>query len=228
MAKTANVVSDLIGVVSVKNLQDLAMQHANALDKVKGLAIWALDNIKGFPEKMSAEDTEQLQLGYRHKYSLNNPPVDYVIVEGNYLRVSDCEMQGIEIPKNAERVSYGVDFAFSFNPNEVGRLKDTHGEFIYNMVSGKDGIRTKCNKAVSNMLGKLLSAGKEQDAIRKGIKVERKPNLDFADWLYAEKGPIKTMQQRATNQEAKKIITKDDVKRLNQAIVAFNVAWKKV
>jgi hypothetical protein len=215
-------------VITVKNLQDLAMQHANALDKVKGLAIWALDNIKGFPEKMSAEDTEQLQLGYRHKYSLNNPPVDYVIVEGNYLRVSDCEMQGIEIPKNAERVSYGVDFAFSFNPNEVGRLKDTHGEFIYNMVSGKDGIRTKCNKAVSNMLGKLLSAGKEQDAIRKGIKVERKPNLDFADWLYAEKGPIKTMQQRATNQEAKKIITKDDVKRLNQAIVAFNVAWKKV
>jgi len=63
------------------------------------LAIWALDNIKGFPEKMSAEDTEQLQLGYRHKYSLNNPAVDYVIVEGNYLRVSDCEMQGIEIPK---------------------------------------------------------------------------------------------------------------------------------
>jgi hypothetical protein len=44
-------------VVSVKNLQDLAMQHANALGKVKALAIWALDNIKGFPEKMSAEDT---------------------------------------------------------------------------------------------------------------------------------------------------------------------------
>jgi hypothetical protein len=52
--------------------------------------------------------------------------------------------------------------------------------------------------------------------------------LDFADWLYSEKGPIKTMQQRAVNQEAKKIITKDDVKRLSQAIIAFNVAWKKV
>jgi len=34
-------------------------------------------------------------------------------------------------------------------------IEDTHGEFIYNMVSGKDGIRTKCNKAVSNMLGKI-------------------------------------------------------------------------
>jgi predicted nucleic-acid-binding protein len=89
-------------------------------------------------------------------------------------------------------------------------------------------IRKKCNKAVSNMLGKLVSAGKEQDAIRKGIKVERKPNLDFADWLYSEKGPIKTMKQRAVNQEAKKIITKDDVKRLDLALIAFNVAWKKV
>ena len=215
-------------VVTVKNLQDLAIQHANALDKVTGLAIWALDNIKGFPEQMSAEDTEQLQLGYRHKYSLKNPAVDYAIVEGNYLRVSDCEIQGIEIPKNAERVSYGVDFAFSFNPNEVGRLKDTHGEFIYNLIAGKQGIRTKCNKAVSNMLGKLITAGKEQDAIRKGIKVERKPNLDFADWLYSEKGPIKTMKQRAVNQEAKKIITKDDVKRLEKAIIAFNVEWKRV
>jgi hypothetical protein len=215
-------------VVSVKNLQDLAIQHGSALDRVESLAIWGLDNIKGFPEKMVAEDIEQLQLGYRQKYSQKNPAVDYAVVEGNYLKVSDCQIQGIEIPKNAERVSYGVDFAFSFNPNEVGRLKDTHGEFIYNLVSGKQGIRTKCNKYVSNTLGKLIAEGVRQENIRKGIKVERKPNLDFADWLYSEKGPIKTMQQRAVNQEAKKIITKDDVKRLSQAIIAFNVAWKKV
>jgi len=227
MAKTANVVND-VNVVSVKNLQDLAIQHGSALDRVESLAIWALDNIKGFPEKMVAEDIEQLQLGYRQKYSQKNPAVDYAVVEGNYLKVSDCQIQGIEIPKNAERVSYGVDFAFSFNPNEVGRLKDTHGEFIYNLVSGKQGIRTKCNKYVSNTLGKLIAEGIKQENIRKGIKVERKPNLDFADWLYSEKGPIKTMQQRAVNQEAKKIITKDDVKRLSQAIIAFNVAWKKV
>lgn len=226
MAKTANIVSN---EVEVKNLQDLAMQHGSALDKVVALALWALKNIKGFPLKMSAEDTEQLQLGYRHKFSQKHPAVDYVIVEGNHLRVSDCEMQGIEIPKNAERVSYGVDFAYSFNSNEVGRLKDTHGEFIYTLVAGeKTGIRTKCNKYVSNTLNKLIAEGVTQDNLLKGIKVERKPNLDFADWLYAEKGPIKTMQQRATNQEAKKIITKDDVKRLNQAIIAFNVAWKKV
>lgn len=217
------------GVVSVKNLQDLAMQHANALDKVKALAIWALDNIKGFPEKMSAEDVEQLTLGYRHKYSLAHPAVDYVIVNGNHLKVSDCEIQGIEIPKNAERVSYGVDFAYSFNSNEVGRLKDTHGEFIYRLVAdSKEGIRTKCGKYVSNVLGKLISAGKVELDLRNGIKPERKPNLDLNDWLYSEKGPIKTMKQRATNQEAKKIITKDDVKRLDRAIIAFNVEWKKV
>jgi hypothetical protein len=215
------------GAVSVKNLQDLAMQHANALGKVKALAIWAIDNVKGFPTKISDEDIEQLQLGYRHKYSLDNPPVDYVIIDGNYLRVSDCKTQGIEIPKNAERVSYGVDFAFSFNPNEVGRLKDTHGEFIYHLVSGKDGIRTKCNKAVSNNLGKLISAGKVELDLRNGVKPERKPNLDLLDWIYAEKGPIETMKLRAKNALAKKTASQDDVKKLNNAILAFNVALKK-
>jgi hypothetical protein len=216
-------------VITVKNLQDLAMQHASALDKVEGLAIWALDNIKGFPEGMADSDVEQLQLGYRHKYSLKHPAVDYVIIKGNYLKVSDCAIQGIEIPKNAERVSIGVDFAYSFNSNEVGRLKDTHGEFIYSLVGGeKNGIRTKCGKYVSNTLNKLIAEGKKQLDKRNGVVVERKPNLDLNDWLYADKGPIKTMKQRAVNQEAKKIITKDDVKRLDRAIIAFNVEWKKV
>ena len=221
----------VVNEVEVKNLQDLAMQHGSALDRVEALARWALKNIKGFPLKLSAEDTEQLQLGYRHKYSQKHPAIDYVIIEGNHLKVSDCEIQGIEIPKTAERVSYGVDFAYSFNPNEVGRLKETHphGAFIYPLLTdSRDGIRTKCNKYVSNTLNKLIAEGVKQDNIAKGVKVERTPNLDFGDWLYAEKGPIKTMKLRASNQEAKKIITKDDVKRLDQAIIAFNVAWKKV
>ena len=211
-------------VVSVKNLQDLALQHANALDKVSGLAVWALDNISGFPEKMSSEDTEQLQLGYRHKYSMANPAVDYAVVEGNYLKVSDCAIQGIEIPSKAERVSFGVDYAFSFNTNEAGRLKDTHGETVYSLVKE---IRTACNKAVSNNLNKLIASGKEQENLRKGIKPERKANLDFAEWVYAEKGPIESMKLRAKNALAKKTITSDDVKKLNNAIIAFNVAFKK-
>jgi len=210
--------------VTVKNLQDLALQHASALGKVKALAIWALDNIKGFPEKMSTEDIDQLKLGYQHKYSLDNPAVEYVVVEGNYLKVSDCAIQGIEIPSKAERVHFGVDYAFSFNTNEAGRLKDTHGETVYSLVKE---IRTACNKSVSNMLNKLIASGKEQDGIRKGIKVERKANLDFADWVYSEKGPIESMKLRAKNALAKKTLTSDDVKKLNTAIIAFNVAFKK-
>jgi hypothetical protein len=212
------------GVVTVKNLQDLAMQHASALGKVKALAIWALDNIKGFPENMTAEDTEQLKLGYQHKYSLDNPAVEYAVIEGNYLKVSDCAIQGIEIPSKAERVHFGVDYAFSFNTNEAGRLKETHGETVYSLVKE---IRTACNKSVSNMLGKLIASGKEQDNVRKGIKPERKANLDFADWIYSEKGPIETMKLRSKNALAKKTITADDAKKLSNAIIAFNVAFKK-
>jgi hypothetical protein len=211
-------------VVTVKNLQDLALQHANALGKVKALAIWALDNIKGFPEKMSTEDVEQLKLGYQHKYSLDNPAVEYAVVEGNYLKVSDCAIQGIEIPSKAERVSFGVDYAFSFNTNEAGRLKETHGETVYSLVKE---IRTACNKSVSNNLGKLISAGIVEHNLRMGIKPVRKANLDFADWIYSEKGPIELMKLRAKNALAKKTITSEDSKKLNSAIIAFNVAFKK-
>jgi len=211
-------------VVSVKNLQDLAMQHSGALGKVKACALWALDHVKGFPENISSEDTEQLQLGYRHRYSIDHPAVEYAVIEGNYVRVSDATIQGIEIPNKAERVFIGVDYAYSFNQNEAGRLKDTHCEFIYNIV--KD-IRTKCNKYVSNTIGNLVSEGVKQKKLSEGIKPERKPNLDFAEWLYYEKGPIETMKLRAKNALAKKTITQDDVKKLNNAIIAFNVAFKK-
>ena len=220
MAKTANAVNE----VSVKNLQDLAMQHASALGKVKALAVWGLGNIKGFPENISTEDTEQLQLGYRHKYSLDHPAVEYVIVEGNYLKVSDCQIQGIEIPSKAERVHFGVDYAFSFNQNEAGRLKDTHSEFVYNIVKG---IRTSCNKYVSNTLNNLISEGVKQKKLSEGIVPERKANLDLFDWVYCEKGPIESMKLRAKNALAKKTVTQDEVKKLNNAIIAFNVALKK-
>ena len=211
-------------VVTVKNLQDLAMQHANALGKVKALAVWGLGNIKGFPENISADDTEQLQLGYRHKYSLDHPAVEYAVVEGNYLKVSDCQIQGIEIPSKAERVHFGVDYAFSFNQNEAGRLKDTHCEFVYNIVKE---IRGKCNKYVSNTLGNLVSEGIKQKKLSEGIMPERKANLDLFDWVYCEKGPIESMKLRAKNALAKKTVTQDEVKKLNSAIIAFNVALKK-
>jgi hypothetical protein len=220
MAKNANAVNE----VSVKNLQDLAMQHANALGKVKALALWGLGNIKGFPENISTDDTEQLQLGYRHKYSIDHPAVEYAVVEGNYLKVSDCQIQGIEIPSKAERVHFGVDYAFSFNQNEAGRLKDTHSEFVYNIVKG---IRTACNKYVSNTLNNLISEGVKQKKLSEGIVPERKANLDLFDWVYCEKGPIESMKLRAKNALAKKTVTQDEVKKLNNAIIAFNVALKK-
>jgi hypothetical protein len=210
--------------VTVKNLQDLAMQHASALGKVKALAKWALTGVKGFPESISTEDHEQLQLGYRHKYSLDHAPTEYAVIEGNYIKVSDAQIQGIEIPSKAERVHIGVDYAFSFNQNEAGRLKDTHCEFIYNVVKE---IRGKCNKYVSNTLGNLVSEGVKQKKISEGILPERKANLDLFEWVYCDKGPIEMMKLRAKNALAKKTISPEDVKKLNNAIIAFNVALKK-
>ena len=89
------------------------------------------------------------------------------------------------------------------------------------------GIRTACNKYVSNTLNNLISEGVKQKKLSEGIVPERKANLDLFDWIYTEKGPIESMKLRAKNALAKKTVTQDEVKKLNNAIIAFNVALKK-
>ena len=54
------------GVVSTnqpQNLADLGYRHGGALQTVKSLASWAIDNVKGFPDNISDEDTTEIRSG---------------------------------------------------------------------------------------------------------------------------------------------------------------------
>jgi hypothetical protein len=214
------------GVVSTnqpQNLADLGYRHGGALQTVKSLASWAIDNVKGFPDNISDEDTTEIRLGYKRKHSELNPAKQYCIVEGKYLLVDDMKIQGIELPKNPELVNIGVDYAFSFTAQQAGKLKETHNPVLHKIVAD---IRLACNKYESTTLGKLIAEGKKILNERKGIKVERKANLNFFEYLYNDKGVFDTMRTRCKNAKAKgdEFANAD---KLEKAIIAFNVAFKK-
>jgi hypothetical protein len=212
-------------VINPTGLEDLGFKHGGALKTVKELATWALDNVVGFPNEVSADDIAKVRKGYLHRYSLDNPSKSYVVIENALCLESDLVMSGIEIPKNAERRNIGVDYAFSFTSQEAGKLKESESEpkNLYTIVKE---IRNDANKYTSNSWGKLTAEGVKVDSARKGEKKERKANLDFYEFLYdKDKGVIALMQTRCKNAKVKGDSTADE-KRLQKAIVAFNVAYK--
>ena len=206
-----------------QNLADLGYRHGGALQSISALATWALDNVKGFPDNISDEDTAEIRLGYKRKHSELHPATQYCIVEGKYLKVSDMQVQGIELPKNAELVNIGVDYAFSFTAQQAGKIKETHNPVLHGIVAD---IRLKCNKYETTTLAKLVSEGKRILNERKGIKIERKGNLSFNEYLYNDKGVFDTMRTRCKNAKAKGDEFADLAK-LEKAIIAFNVVFKK-
>jgi hypothetical protein len=202
------------------NLEDLGLRFSGAVESVKGLAKWALNNVKGFPDNVSTDDVLAVRKGSAHKWSMLNPPVEYVVIEGNYLRASDLT----DIPAKAERVMVGYDVAFSYTQQQAGKLKETHSPEYHKLIAD---VRTKVNAYTSNCWGKLVSTGKQVQAELSGVKKARTPNLDFVEYLYdKEKGIFSIMQTRCKNAKAKGDATADE-KRLQKAIVAFNVAWKQ-
>ena len=212
----------VVNVVSNEpaNLEDLGFKHGSALQTVKHLASWALDRVKGFPSEVSTDDVATVRKGYAHRWSLDHPATEYVVIEGNYLRASDLA----EIPAKAERVIIGHDVAFSYTQQQAGKLKETHSPEYHKLIAD---VRQAVNAYTSNCWGKLVSAGKALELERSGVKKARTPNLDFVEYLYdKEKGVFSIMQTRCKNAKAKGDNTADE-KRVAQAIVAFNVAWKK-
>ena len=206
------------------SLPDLGYRHGGALHTVKQLATWALDGgVKGFPDNVSDEDTLSIRQGYKRKHSELNPATQYCIVEGKYLKVSDMQLQGIELPKNPELVNIGVDYAFSFTQQQAGKLKETHNPVLHKIVAD---IRTRCNKYETTTFAKLQTEGNKILKERKGETTQRKGNLAFMEWLYNDKGVFDTMKTRCKNAKAKGDEFAD-IAKLDKAISAFNAVFKK-
>ena len=206
------------------SLPDLGYRHGSALYTAKQLAVWALDGgVKGFPDNVSDDDILSIRQGYKRKHSELNPATQYCIVEGKYLKVSDMQLQGVELPKMPELVNIGVDYAFSFTQQQAGKLKETHNPTLHKIVAD---IRTRCNKYETTTFAKLQAEGNKILKERKGEVTQRKGNLAFMEWLYNDKGVFDTMKTRCKNAKAKGDEFAD-VAKLDKAISAFNAVFTK-
>jgi hypothetical protein len=205
------------------SLPDLGYRHGGVLQSVKQLATWALDHVKGFPDNVSDEDILSIRSGYKRKHSELNPAIQYCIIEDKYIKVSDMQIQGIEMPKKPELKNIGVDYAFSFTQQQAGKIKETHCPALHKIVAD---IRTDCNKYETTTYKKLVAEGNKILKERNGETTQRKGNLAFMEWLYNDKGVFDTMKTRCKNAKAKGDEFAD-VTKLDKAIQAFNAVFKK-
>lgn len=105
---------------NIHSLRDAGYHQAKASDFTESVAKYVMETIPDFPNNFPDEKKAELVEGYRLRYNENNPPIEYAVVSGQYLRVSDLA----EIPDGTERVNIGVDVAFSYTQQQFGRLKD--------------------------------------------------------------------------------------------------------
>jgi len=206
--------STTANAVSFKSLKDSAYRQASATQTIESVARYCLDTVAGFPETISPEAKDELYNGYRMKFNELNPAQIYAVLDGVYANVEQLS----EAPTDkTERVIVGVEFAYSFTNQEFGKLKDENPQ-LHSLIKT---VRDKCSTYCSNRLGDLKRTAKK--LTNDGKERERVANKTFDefvdDWL---KNVAPTRLRNAVSRGNNSDL---DVKRFNQAVVAFRTVW---
>jgi len=206
-----------IDYTSYSSIADLGYKQAVTGDTLRTMAKYALANIVGFPEEISKTDKATLYSGYQLRYNENNPKVEYVIVDGNYVVFDGLDDKQKKLCDKLERAFIGVDFAMSFSSQSFGSLKDTEPAKHRVVKQWRDNFSTYA----SNKLGKLTAEARQLQKEIKGEKRERSATKSF-DVRLAEvfddlKSKCKTAASRGDPTA--------DSKALGIAIEAFVNAW---
>jgi len=224
MAKTnAKVVEALVGVDQSANLdrdpvslKDGAYQQAKAGDRIRSVAKYVMANAVGFPETVADEVKEQLNEGYRLRFNENNPPVQYAVVDGNYLLIDGSNP---DLANAREKISIGVDYAcVAFTQQQFGKLKNENPALYAIIKSWRDRVSTYC----SNRLGDLKRQAKA--ILNEGKKRERSATADFAKRIEDTFSDLATKCKTAS---ARGDETANEAK-FREARVAFMVKWNAV
>lgn len=193
------------------SLQEMAYSQAKVSGVLHSMAVYAKANIAGFPDEVSDEGKAELYAGYRKRYAENQGITKYAVIDGNYIPVNDKTTKQLE-GKKVEYAEIGVAYVFSFSQQEYGQLKNKNPQ-LYALIKP---IREATNTYCSNRLAELKNYAKEGKA--KGTRVQAK---DFNAWL---SDTFDTIKARAKTAKARGESINE--KKLSEAIVAFNVAFK--
>ncbi len=199
---------------TIKSLKQCGYDSARNLDNAESMARYAIDNIAGFPAECSETAKAELDSGFLLRFHENNPPVEYGIVDGNYIPLANLK------EKPAETVTIGIDYAMSFSTHAFGRMAETHNPQLKAIVKDwRDRGSTYCSacyKGLVNTAKRLLGNGKRK----------RGQTADFNAWIIEEKGMIDTAETRCRN-AAKRGDPTADLVRFRLARDAFLKVWSK-
>lgn len=149
MAKSAST-NQTGATLSFTSIADLGYKQAQTSDSLTSQAQWALENIVGFPTDITLEAKAELYTGYQKRYSENNPPVTFAVINGHYVKATPEH----EANKSVEKIAVGFDFAYSMTSQDFGKLKNTEPEKHAVIAKVREAVQTYC----SNKLGDLKRA----------------------------------------------------------------------
>ena len=193
------------------SLKDLGYQQAKTGDALEGQAQYALDNIVGFPEDVSAEARAELYEGYRLRFNDNNPPTTYAVIDGHYVLATEEHKKS----KKVEKIEVGVAYAFAYSSQEFGKLVDTNPALHGLVKKWRSDVSDYC----SNRLGDLKSKAKK--ILKKG-QTSSRTTLDFVQSMTN----VFTAQEKSVKvKQAKGDATADPAK-FKTAVNAFWTTYK--
>ena len=198
----------------ITSIKDGAYKQAVANDRMRTVAKYVLEQVKGFPDTVPDEVKAQLYEGYRLRFNEVNPAKQYAVVNDHYVLIDGSNP---ELEKEREKVNIGVDYAFSFTQQQFGKLKN---ENPYKHAMVKD-IRDKVNTYCSNRLADLKRQART--ILNEGKVRERGATADFAHRL---NDVFTDLALKCKNAKARGDETADE-KKFATARQAFMTAWSK-
>ena len=198
----------------ITSIKDGAYKQAVASDRMRTVAKYVLEHVKGFPETVPDEVKAQLYDGYRLRFNEVNPAKQYAVVNDHFVLIDGSNP---DLEKEREKVNIGVDYAFSFTQQQFGKLKN---ENPYKHAIVKD-VRDRVNTYCSNRLADLKRQARTIQ--NEGVTRERGATADFAHRLDAVFTDLMT---KCKNAKARGDETADE-KKFAVARQAFMTAWSK-
>ena len=171
-----------------QSLENLAYSQAVSNDTLEERAHEAITQIAGFPEECPSECKDALVSGYRRRYAEKNPAQVYAVIGGNYVLATE-EMQK---NKKVEKVSIGVEYAFSFSTHEYAKLTQENPNLRKLVQSIREATQDYC----SNRFGDLKRCAKK--LLRKDNGTQRQ-SLTFVDSVKKSLGDMeKSVKTKAS------------------------------
>jgi len=194
------------------SLAELGYAQAGTADTLLDQARYAIANIKGFPAEISAECRAELYKGYIRRFNGNKPAKTYAMIDGNYVEATPEHQANARV----EKIIIGADFAFSYSPQEFGKLKGIEPKKHAIIKDWRDDVTVYC----SNRLGDLKRAA---NAIIGKEKPRTRATLDFVESLNKIIGELeKSVKVKQTKGD-----TTADAAKFKTAIKAFWTAYNK-